>query len=221
MQRRTLILAALGASLLPLGGCITNSMLDSVKHGERHEYTEEVSSILISADKKNIVFLGKTYHYVIDAPQKLISILASPLKPKIKAEFINARIAENNVFQCLLGLMNDQPLTDEEAMLAKSLGFENQAKDSSIEWMTVMSLEGKRYKANQAITAASPYKTNKPYKVTVSEPSPASVEAVLAAAATPVTLAADGVLILGGIVLFPITIPLGLLYFQSQFGYGR
>ncbi|MBI2732080.1 MAG: hypothetical protein HYX44_01830 [Aquabacterium sp.] len=53
----------------------------------RQTYTEKVSTVMITQDKKQFVILGERYHYIFAAPEDLVALLGSPLKAKAAARF--------------------------------------------------------------------------------------------------------------------------------------
>ena len=99
MNRRALCFGAVGCATIALGGCAT-----AVNEPQERTSTETVSSILVTEDKKTIVFLGKSHTYIFEAPVKLISAFSASFYSALSAnmhfsvhndrsgEFINASI---------------------------------------------------------------------------------------------------------------------------------
>jgi hypothetical protein len=86
--RRELIIKS--GSLFIISGCTQNLY-------QNHTYQEKISEILISADGKNIVFLGKDFHYIIDAPNTIFELIKSTISD---AEF---NLALSLGFKVLMG----------------------------------------------------------------------------------------------------------------------
>jgi hypothetical protein len=45
---------------------------------------EEVSSVLVSADQRFLVFIGPRHHYVIDAPDLIVTTLKASFRPAVR-----------------------------------------------------------------------------------------------------------------------------------------
>jgi hypothetical protein len=106
-------------------------------------YTEEVSSILITADDKQIVFLGARYHYIFRAPPELLAVLRSPIHASLVAKFNPFTVFENQriVGEFSLKLVTNATETQKEE-LRQACGRDNIWKLNNI------FLEGERFSAS-------------------------------------------------------------------------
>lgn len=59
------------------------------------QYTESISSILITEDNKKLAVIAPKYHYVFDMPQTLPEILNSSFRKNIEANFFFFRVKNN------------------------------------------------------------------------------------------------------------------------------
>ncbi|MFB3101129.1 MAG: hypothetical protein ACE1ZM_06765, partial [Gammaproteobacteria bacterium] len=90
-------------------GCATSAVLDEM--GDDFViYTEEVSSIFVSEDGKQLVFIGNNYHYVFDVPEQLLLTLKSSFRKSISAHFGKFRIGKNNNIKGKVGIVLNEPL---------------------------------------------------------------------------------------------------------------
>ena len=191
--RRALILLG-GAAAIPMSmGCITAAVMSG---GDRETYTETVDSVLVSADGKTLAVLGQDYHYLFDAPPAIKLLLQPDLRDAVDVSFhafsvdANQRIAGGYFLR--LG-KNASPEQQEKAMAA---GFK--ALPSG-ELSYNGTLNGTRYAANGIQATAAAQKLRKTYTINISAEKTAGAKAASKAGKlllTPITLAADGVLIL-------------------------
>jgi hypothetical protein len=78
---------------------------------EKKLYSEIISSILISVDGKNIVVLGKDFHYIFDAPSDLVKILSSPLHKKVEGNLYGFSVNGDNIIKWQLALQTKKRLS--------------------------------------------------------------------------------------------------------------
>ncbi|PLT15980.1 MULTISPECIES: hypothetical protein [Ralstonia] len=202
-MNRRLFLCASALPLFGLGGCATNALYDELSKRRYKSYEEPVNQILVSSDGKKIVVLGVDYHYIFDTPPKLIEILDSPLHPKLSAEMRQFEVTPDAEIKGWFFLKMPTESSDDDLKLAKSYGFE---VASSSQPHLNFDLSGKRYsakgfKAPEGLTK----KLNQSYSVDVREELPLGGKAALVLL-TPVTVAADGAVVLLTIALFPLTV---------------
>lgn len=183
---------------ITLSGCITQWL-----HKDYSEYIENVSSVLISQDKKKIVVIGKEYHYIFDAPTTLVNTLESPIHNKVKASFSDFAVDSSGYIHGGLGLFLNDEATDSEKTIARSIGINNNYRASSLNWSGRLS--GTRYSAQKFTGDTSSYKLNHPYSVRIKVERSAIVKA-MRVPLTPITISADGVLILTFVALAPLAI---------------
>lgn len=201
LKKVMLILSAI--SFMVLGGaCVTTAVLESKSYNTK-TYNETVSSFLVSADKKNILVLGKDRHYLFHFKPKLQRILGSSINKKIHAEFntFNLNTEKTTVRgNFRLKAMAEQ-VSAKEAATLKSLGFvlRSKTKTQPAHWQSYQYLSGKYYRAgNFALPQDSRY-LNQSYNVKIRERSLKKSNGVRKALLTPLAIAADGALMIGAI----------------------
>ncbi len=165
-------------------GCATNAVLDKMDD-DLVIYTEEVSSILVSEDGKQLVFIGNNYHYIFDVPEQLLLTLKSSFRKSISAHFGKFRIGKNNNIEGKVGIVLYEPLSGMQREEAISIGYESKKdkesrKVNSIRYSdpnlynrlgnhlaNVFSLKGTRSKSRGITEGKNKYKLNRSYNVTV------------------------------------------------------
>ncbi|MDM8567692.1 hypothetical protein QUF74_18855 [Candidatus Halobeggiatoa sp. HSG11] len=192
ISRRKLIKIVSVSTVATLSGCVTRSM----HAGKRSYYDEKVSSILITEDKSTIVAISDRYHYVLASSAHLISILNSPIHKNIEARFTTFGVDDDNSLRGRIDLSAklQRPEDIEEAV---RLGFHNNSR--GIKQQIVIT--GTRYSANNFKNTKT-VPLNKEYTIVVSEPEGFAKKAVKIAA-TPLTVAVDGVLY-GALLIFGV-----------------
>lgn len=196
-RRRALVLAAIPAIAL-LSGCVTANM-----HREQSEqYTEDVSSILISKDDRNIVVMTDRYHYIFDAPPALVAILKSPLHKAVRGSLSTLRIDASGKASVDCELALPANASEEQLRFARGVGFMPDY-DARKPWKLKLPMQGKRYLAQGVQAPGNTVQLNQRYRVYVIADETSGQKA-MKVLATPLTLAADGALLLGGVVLAPI-----------------
>ena len=199
--RRALILLG-GAAAIPMSmGCITAAVMSG---GDRETYSESVDSVLLSADGKTLAVIGKEHHYLFDAPDILRLLLQSELRDVVQANFRTFMVDAKQHISGTYFLQLGKDATQKQKEKALAAGF----KASPSGMLSYNgSLSGTRYAANgiQATTASQ--KLRKTYTITISAEKSAGSKAASTAGKlllTPITLAADGVLILVAVPLLLI-----------------
>ena len=215
MKRRRFILAAAAAPLLAAGcTATTDSLKETIHENDYRTYTENVDSVLISADGSKLVFLGAKYHYVFAAPAHLTALLDSPLHEKVKASMSQFNVDEDGNVSGNIVVALDGGTADERHQAAQ-MGFELRGGTFSYQ---KNALSGKRYAA-QGFDASQVDKKylSKTYPVTVREKNAFNGKKALYVL-TPITVAADGVLTILAIPLIPVVI---LLLSNAHVSLGR
>lgn len=121
------------------------------------------------------------------------------------ASFQSFRVTPDQQIQGTLVLQTKRDASPAQVELARQAGFENRHG----RWVVVAPMHGERF-APRPGAPLPLQKLSQAYRVQVTEASSGAMRA-LKAAATPVTVAADGVLVIGAVVLSPIWLPLLLL----------
>lgn len=188
--RRRFLCAGLVGMAGGLSGCTAELY-------RRKEYKEVVSSVLFTEDMKKIVIIGKDYHYIFDAPEALVRSLRSGLHARMHARFYPFDVHADQRITGKLSLLIDVELSAEEVEQAMGLGFKPRVESG---YVLHMELSGIRYDSGGIQATAPSQRLNKTYTVSVSVDHTAMGYAKRAAL-TPVTVAADGVLMVVGFVL--------------------
>lgn len=199
--RRALLLLG-GAAAIPMSmGCITAAVMSG---GDRETYTESVDSVLVSADGKTLAILGKEYHYLFEAPETLKLLLQSDLRDVVQASFHTFSVDASQRISGTYFLNLGKNVTPEQKEKALAAGFK--ASPSGALGYNG-SLSGTRYAANGVQATAASQKLRKTYTISISAEKSAGAKAATTAGKlllTPITLAADGVLIIAAIPLLLI-----------------
>ncbi|MCA8235678.1 hypothetical protein [Burkholderia cenocepacia] len=193
ITRRRLLAAGVATSSLALSGCFTPKLY------KNDAYSEHVSAFMMTEDGKKLVVLGTRYHYIFDLPARLRPVLLSGYRKSVRTTFEDFHASGGGVTgHYRIVLPNDA--SDDDRRAASADGFASEPAGLVLEG----DIEGKRYSTEGFVekdkAAAQPF--NRPYSVYIKE-SPSVVGMGLRILATPITVAADGVLVLGGIVLVP------------------
>lgn len=101
---------------------MTKSLKDEIRTGDYQTYSETVNSVLISADGSKLVFLGKRYHYIFDAPENFAAFLDSPLDARAKVYIGQFDASETGTVTGYIELSLDN-LSIAEIQQSKRLGF--------------------------------------------------------------------------------------------------
>ncbi|HSI48865.1 MAG TPA: hypothetical protein VLA61_11380 [Ideonella sp.] len=174
-------------------------------------YTETISSLLISQDRRNIVVIGSGYHYIFDAPPGLQALLASPLHARSKGNLSSFRVDAKGKIRGHYTLQIDNLITPAEQDAARNMGFIRGVDPANPEAHVLRGeLVGQRYLQSTLVSARATAKLNQRYVIEVTAEQ-STGDRVAGTLSTPVTVATDGVLLLYTVVLSPIVVPLVVL----------
>lgn len=215
-QRRLFLLGGMFGALLCLAGCTTPAI------EARHHYTESVSSILISQDKQKIVFIGKTYHYIFDAPAAVVKTLELPLHSKVRGDLSNFHVDSQGGVTGLYSLRIEGNPGESDRADATSTGFE---PDSGGQLTLSGKISGTRYQEDTSLLgeinsmrkhkeapdekSAVSENLNKTYTIAVTY-DPASGEKTADTLISPIIVTSDGLYLLFNVFLAPVVIPLAI-----------
>ncbi|AOR70701.1 hypothetical protein BBJ41_24560 [Burkholderia stabilis] len=192
ITRRRLLAASLAATSVALSGCFTPKLYKD------DAYSEKVSGFMITQDGKKLVVLGTRYHYIFDLPAQLRPVLLSGYRKSLHTTFAGFHASGGSITGHYRIVLKNASDNDRQA--ASADGFTVEPAGLVLEG----DIDGKRYStegfAEKDKGTTQPF--NQPYSVYIRE-SPSVVGMGLRILATPITVAADGVLVLGGIVLVP------------------
>ena len=174
MKKPLVLLAAL--SFLIFGGaCMTAKLKSSHPIEEIHASIEEVSSFLITKDDKQLIVIGKEYHYIFTANDETLKfILRWPENNRVKATFSSFNIKND---QSLSGsytfkVDNRNGLTPELSRLLISKGF---TKTNNEIFIYQAKLKGTRYLAGD-FKVPSTMQLKQKYSITMVESSNGKTE---------------------------------------------
>ena len=153
-------------------------------------YTEQVSSVLMSADNKKLVVMTPKFHYIFDAPPQLVQTLKADFHSHVQASMGVFTVSSKGHTrgQINLKVVDAPPEAIESAIRS---GYKR--SESGAEFTTT--LEGERYRAGE-VAAPAQYKLNKTYPIEVT-----SAQAESATRWTPIQIILF-VPIIAGVALF-------------------
>ncbi|MBV8123276.1 MAG: hypothetical protein JOY60_01465 [Burkholderiaceae bacterium] len=201
LRRRHLVLALPAAWALSAAGCAEAPLRPA------HQYTETISSLLISNDFKSVVIIGEHYHYIFTAPLHLVEALSSPLHAELSGSFSTFRVEKNGHISGQFDLNLNPALTPEQQAQATQLGF---APDADGKLKLHGELSGKRYPQGTLKAGRHTQALNQSYTIDISVDESRG-DAVADDLLSPITAGSDGVLLLYYAALAPILIPVAIL----------
>ena len=209
-DRRNFMMLGAAASLGGLSACADPDKFITQNLFANQRYVERVSSLLISSDDKHIVVITEKYHYVFDAPPEMVAALKAPFHRSIEGSLGTLFIRGSGAASIRYELVLKDAATSQEREQALAAGFK--ARGKAADSLSIHGeLHGTRY-ASGGIQppAQSPLRLNRTYEISV-DAELSSTEKHGRALLTPITVTADGAMVLGavavGIVLLPVLIP--------------
>ncbi|MBV8659627.1 MAG: hypothetical protein JO142_17540 [Burkholderiales bacterium] len=179
-------------------GCATEAL------NKPNTYTESVSSVLISQDQQKLVFIGRQYHYVFDAPPVLVQVLQSPVHQSVTSSLNSFHVDETSHITGQFALRVGPKTPDADKQVAANLGFQKYGDDGAGSWYLYKgTLNGTRFGASDT-GAGNTQALNRTYQVTITE-SPTAGQKAAKAVLSPVATAADGVMFIGALPLLAVT----------------
>jgi len=187
-------------SVLPLlgaSGCATKALLETARSPDTYEYKEVIDQVMMTEDGRKLVVIGPKFHYIFDVKPQFSKILRSPLQEKLTAGISDFFVREDaSVSGNVVLTLKDA--NDEEFAQAESLGFTGSKTEARLRY----DLRGKRYSASGFDMPAGLKQLNRSYEVSVVEWHKGLKQAMVLL--TPLTVAADGVIVLAAIPLLSI-----------------
>lgn len=213
MKRRNILAASIACGALPLAGCsvFRRKPLTQELFADK-QYQEEVSSFMMTADRRKLIVLGKRNHYVLDMPRQFETILTSSFRPKVEAGFSDFK-ATGDKISGLYSLRLPNPVAVEDERAAAAAGFERTRDDAML---LEGGLSGRRYDVREFSASAQSQQFNKAYSISITEQLTAG-ETVARLPLTPLTAAVDGTMFLASVPLVIIGIPIVLIIFRNGF----
>lgn len=203
--RRDFVFAS-AATLVGIGlaGCSTEPNV------KIRTYTEQVSTLLLSANGEQLVVLGKQYHYIFKAPPELVHLASSPLKTHVTALIDPFEVKLDGTITGTYTLVFNNgipPVSDGEI---RALGF---TRHDDGGWLLSSTLSGRRYLIGNTLRMGRIHEAlPQTYTVTVNAQETPS-DQVTEELVTPIVMASDGVLLIYYVLLAPIALP---IMFMSQ-----
>lgn len=185
---KMLMKCCLALFVLLQSSCATEALYDPVNTSDR------LGGYLISADRENFVILGEKYHYIAPLSQELANITRWDKQAMLAVDPGSFRLNDHENVHIRFNLsVATASVTEEDQQFLQANGFEiEQAK-----LIYRASIDGQYYLAGNVSNTRA---FSKKYTVNIiKERNP-----IIKAALTPVTVAVDGVMVLGVVALFSV-----------------
>ncbi|MDE2421002.1 MAG: hypothetical protein KGO49_07475 [Gammaproteobacteria bacterium] len=197
ISRRIFLGQTLYLSTLALSGCIVTPMLF-----KDHQSIEKIVSVLISTDtnKAHLVVVTTDWHYIFDTPSRVVEALKAP-HHSVAIELKYLHIRNSGVVLLNYSLMMP-PFTGEDNNKQVPDGYIVDKESGNFIWNGFM--EGKRYAPSNILIPSELAFVNKLDEIHVSSEQ-SNTEKAVKLPLTPITIAADGVVLIG-------MLPLALLW---------
>jgi len=196
LRRLILISGAMGAAGL-LTGC-TRALF------KNREYSEDISSVLISQDGKKLVAIGKQHHYIFDAPRAIVQTLRASFHPFVSGAFGKFYVDSDGQISGRYRLALSSFALEQDRADAIAAGYKP-TEDGHLAFDG--ELKGVRYSAGDVRLPATAEKLNQTYRVLISAEQSTAMKAAKSLL-TPITVAVDGALFIVAIPLLAISLSL-------------
>jgi len=184
--KNTVIMAAITCLL---AGCFSTP-----KTFKDIEYSEIVSSILISQDKKKLVVIGKQYHYIFDAPKVIIDTLKSSFHQSITAKFHPFHVDSDGFTTGVFEFISSKKVTGQQLNEMLKLGYKPYSEKSYNKgYIVIGELKGIRYMSGNIIIPNKLQNLNNKYKIKVLEQHEKATNALI----SPITVTPSAVMLIG------------------------
>jgi len=207
------------------GACAT----DSLWRKKNVVYQETVQPFRITTDHRQLVVLGKQYHYIFEISPNLKTTLGSSFRQSLHAEFSEFRVSPDNKVSGVYTLRLPVQAPESEKKEAMAAGFvtgidtrprilTETEKRSNVpdtetfrtrkgEYVLAEAIYGTRYSAANFKNAPDTAEFNKRYTIRVIAPE-SSINSVGKILLTPVTVTADGLMLVGVATSVVLSIPI-------------
>lgn len=196
ITRRLLMVSVL---IQGVSGCVVTKSLfkDTVYH-------EKLSTILISEDLRQIVFMGAAYHYIFEAPAGIVESMSSGFHQNITATFDDFHVDSKGVVTGAVLLRLSAQASDAEKISAARLGYTRTTSGTALYCCEyAQRISGIRYEANNVLPTLPSQKLNRTYDITITAEQ-STAEKAAKTLLTPITATVDGLLVIGAIPLLLI-----------------
>lgn len=205
MQRTPYLLINIIAILLLLTSCATKTLW------KKHEYPEVFQQYLTTEDHDKVVIIGEKYHYILESDNELKHILEWKDKNILNANFYKVYVDRNNTITGSYNIsVPVEKLSDEQKEWLENNGFTPNTNERlhTLYLSYKSKLKGQRYLANnnELIKKKFPIGSAKNSAIGIREEFSNS-EKAYRLAASPIAVAADGVVIGTLIVLIGLSSP--------------
>ncbi len=197
--RKTLML--LGALILCVmnGACLTMQLYQ----GKKSPLHEQISAFLLNPEQQQIVFVGKSHHYIFPLSNDLRQILSWSGRGQIVASQLHFTMSKNNSIRGSYNLLvpDASILTREDQQTLRSYGFVAQPSGFFYhgQFSHGTAYDACKFALPQAVMLTTPLELNINYDY-------ASTGQIIGRTLlTPLSVAADGVTtVIGVVVLLPV-----------------
>jgi len=169
---------------------------------ENREYKENISSILVTSDGGKLVFVSDEYHYIFQAPQLLTDTFGAPFYRSVQANFDQFYVSRSDTVTGSFDLIVPVSAPDGDRQAASATGFACKRIGDREFCQVKVELKGTRYAANGTLPVGRNQSLKKSYPVHVSADESAGAKILL----TPLTVAADGAILVGGLALAVVSV---------------
>jgi hypothetical protein len=183
----------LGASFALLAGGLA-SCVTTPKN-----YTEQVSSVLVSADGKKLVVVTPKFHYIFEGSPVLLQTLKADFHPLVRADVGTVHVSSNGKTSADITLRLEGA-SQGQVRSAMQAGYSLSANGTA--YVATVPLRGQRYLAGTT-TLPTEYKLNRTYDINVLSDQDASKTPF-----TPLQVVAF-VPVIAGVALFGLTVLVG------------
>jgi hypothetical protein len=193
-RRRSILVIGGSAGVEFLAGCMTMELR------KPHRYSEEISSVLVSKDGKMVVAITKDYHYIFSATSDVSAALQAPLQRQMTGIFGMLHVDSDGAVNLPYTLLLDPTSGPEERAIAIAAQFQVRGNEVASRGV----LNGTRYRSGGIEARGEAVALNRKYEIAV-HAEQGSAEKLGKALLTPITVAADGALML-------VSLPLVVVY---------
>ena len=217
MERRQfikLISVAVGAAALSSCELAQDIAEPSLTKGlfKEESYYENLSKIYLSGDDKKLIVISTKYHYIFDIPKALVATFKTSLHQFVTGTLGEMIVDGNNKTSINVGLVLKKEAPETEQKIALDSGFIRAGSDKKTIFFN-QDLHGVRYSSGGVKPPADSVALNKNYTVHVSAKLSKGQKAGKLLL-TPLTITADGAVMLGAILAAAVIIPTYLIFYK-------
>jgi hypothetical protein len=171
-------------------------------------YQERIQYFAVTSDKKNIIFIGNDYHYVLtDDSSALKDLLAWQLRGflMINTEGTKLKVdGKNQITGEVFIETVSANVSREQWSFLQASGFKRSKAGDS--FFLKIKVSGERYlpRFEQDLSKSNLPALTMPYKIFITEQR-SKLKTACIAALTPITMTLDGALTIGRVVLWPLS----------------